>query len=296
MNAHTLQATQIVDRIVSGWRAAPTVKIVQATADLPVRVPADVRGMWRSGEAYIVSGTQPLSMVGDTLAHEALGHCGLREVLGGSWGSFMLGVQSGLRAGDGRLRCFRDDVRAAYVDTAGVFNLNATQESDEIAAAIVESRFHSPSGRLRVQQPLRKLMQAASGHFSREVLYRDRPVDFDQLLGTILIAEHRLRYGGAFFGLGFRLKGWYAPPMPKFDPNAPPMTLAESERLLKEEDERVAKKGGWPMEAISFATLLAFLAVIGLILLFGPTFEFGTISILILIIGVLALWKANVID
>lgn len=247
MNAHTLQTAQIVDRIVAGWRAAPPVKVVQATADLPVHAPADARGMWRRGEVFVVA-NQPLNMVGDTLAHEAIAHHGLRETLGPSWGSFMHGVQSGLRAGDGQLRCFRDDVRAAYVDGGGRFNLNATQESDEIAAAIAESRFHGATGRMRVQQPLRKLMQAAGGQFSREVLYRDRPVDFDQLLGAILAAEHRLRYGGAFFGLGFRLKGWYASQMPApkpLDRYKPPMSLRESERLLKAEKDWSATKNGW---------------------------------------------------
>lgn len=241
MNAHTLQTAQIVDRIVGGWRAAPTVKVVQATEDLPVHVPADTRGMWRRGEVFVVA-NQPLDMVGDTLAHEAIAHHGLREALGQHWRGFMFGVQSGARTGDGRLRCFRDEVRGTYVDESGACNLSPVPEADEICAAVTESRFHAPSGRLRVQQPLRKLMQAASGHISREVLYRDRPVDFDQLLGTLLASEHRLRYGGAFFGLGFRLKGWYASRMPKFDPYKPPMTLRESEFLLREEADRIKRK------------------------------------------------------
>lgn len=242
MNAHTLQASKIVDRIVGGWRGAPSVTVVSNTTDLPVPAYADVRGMWRPGEVFVVASTQPLSAVGGTLAHEIIAHHGLRETLGRSWRPFMNAVQAGLRAGDGRLRCFRDGVRSAYVDDNGVFNLSATRESDEIAAAVTESRFHGATGRLRVQQPLRKLMRAAAGHISREVLYRDKPVDFDQLLGTILISEHRLRHGGLFFGLGYRLRRWYAPPMPKFDPNAPPMSLRESEFLLREEADRIKRK------------------------------------------------------
>lgn len=239
--SQVLQAEAIVHRITSGWRGAPPVTVVSNTTDLPVAAPADARGMWRGGQSFIVS-TQPLDLVGDTLAHETLGHCGLRETLGRHWRGFMFGVQSGARAGDGRLRCFRDEVRGTYVDESGACNLSAVLEADEICAAVTESRFHAPSGRLRVQQPLRKLMLAAGGHISREILYRDRPVDFDQLLGTILIAEHRLRYGGAFFGLGRRLHGWYAPGMPKFDPNAPPMSLRESEFLLKAEADRVTNR------------------------------------------------------
>lgn len=244
MNARTLQASKIVDRIVGGWRGAPPVTVVSNTTDLPVPAYADVRGMWRPGEVFIVA-NQPLDLVGDTLAHEALGHCGLRETLGRHWRGFMFGVQYGARSGDGRLRCFRDEVRGIYVDESGACNLSPVLEADEICAAVVESRFHSPSGRLRVQQPLRKLMLAAGGHISREVLYRDKPVDFDQLLGTILISEHRLRHGGLFFGLGWRLRGWYAPPMPApkpLDRYTPPMSLRESEWLLEQEADRIRKK------------------------------------------------------
>lgn len=261
MNAHTLQATQIIDRITSGWHAAPTVTIVEWPEDLPVKnAPRDARGLWRGGEAFIVS-TQPLDMVGDTLAHEALGHYGLREALGRHWRGFMFGVQSGARSGDGRLRCFRDEVRGTYVGESGACNLSPVLEADEICAAVVESRFHAPSGRLRVQQPLGKLMLAAGGHISREVLYRDRPVDFDQLLGTILIAEHRLRYGGAFFGLGRRVRDWYYSPMAKpTSIHDIPMTLAESERLLKAEDDRLAKTGPWLIELVSAIGVVALIS------------------------------------
>ena len=82
MNARTIQVAQIVDRITSGWHAAPPVTIVEWPEDLPVKnAPRDARGMWRGGEAFVVA-NQPLELVGDTLAHEALGHCGLRETLG----------------------------------------------------------------------------------------------------------------------------------------------------------------------------------------------------------------------
>lgn len=263
MNAHTIQVAQIVDRITSGWHAAPPVTIVDWPEDLPVKnAPRDVRGLWRRGEAYVVA-TQPLDLVGDTLAHEVIAHHGLRETLGRSWGSFMFGVQAGVRAGDGRLRCFRNEVRGTYVDESGNCNLSPMAESDEIAAAIAESRFNVVTGRMRVQQPLSMLLRAAAGHISREVLYRDRPVDFDQLLGTILISEHRLRHGGLFFGLGYRLRRWYAPPMPSpkpVDRYTPPMSLAESDRLLKEEDERVASKGPWAIELISAITVVALIS------------------------------------
>jgi hypothetical protein len=244
MNAHTLQVTQTVDRIVSGWRGAPPVSVVHATTDLPVPAPTDARGMFRKGEAWVVASTQPTSQVGETLAHEALGHHAMRITLGRSWSPFMHAMQDGMRDGDWRLQCFRDEVRSAYVDDAGDFNLSRVAESDEITAAIVESRFDSATGRMDIKRPWKKLALAAAGHFSREGLYADVPASFEQLEGTILFAEHRLRYGGAFFGLGYRIRHWYASAnMSKpWNPNDRPMSLRESESLLKAENDRLREK------------------------------------------------------
>lgn len=263
------QVTQIVQRITGKWRGAPPVTIVNTPADLPVKAPSDVRGMWRQGQAFIVA-TQSLVGVEDTLAHEIIGHHGMREALGRSWRSFMFGVQSGARSGDSKLRCFREDVRSAYTDESGACNLSPLVESDEIAAAVAESRFNGVTGRMQVQQPLKKRLLAAAGHFSREILYRDVPVSFDELLGRLLTAEQRLRFGGAFFGLGARLKNWYAPPMPApkpLDRYRPPMDLQESERLLREDDGRRNYWSDIKMSAtIVGAGVLALMVVCGFII------------------------------
>jgi hypothetical protein len=274
MNHHTLQATQIVERIASSWRGAPQVKVVGSPSYLPIIAPDDTRGMWRPGEAFIVSNTQSLDMVGGTLAHEVIAHHGLRETLGGNWRSFMNAVQSGARSGDGRLLCLRDHVRSIYNDE--IFSLSPVAESDEIAAALVEYRFNSESGRLAIDQPMRQIMLAAKGHFSRETLYLDRPVDFDQLEGAILAAEHRLRYGGPWFGLGRRLKDWYAPPMPApkpLDPYKPLMTLAESEDLLKADAYERQSREEWKTIG------LFVLVVIGVIWIL---YSFGSLVLVIL--------------
>lgn len=226
-----------VQRLENAWRGGPGVTLVQSVADLPFPAPNDVRGAFLpgSGEVFVVANTQTSGQVAGTMAHEVLGHRGLRADLGRSWQEFMFGIQSGLRSGDGQLQRFRDGVRSVYVDNNGVFNLSVVQEADEITAAVVESRFRSDTGRMHVDQPLRKRISAAMGHFYRETLYADRPVSFDQLEGAILAAEHRLRFGGAFFGIGRRLKDWYAPPM-SFDPYKPPMTMEESQRMLTAEE------------------------------------------------------------
>jgi len=239
MDTHALQATAIVDRIVSGWKGAPPVTVVNETTDLPIPAPPDVRGLWLRGHTFIVSGSQPLSAVGETLAHEAIGHHSVRATLGTHWVPYLRAIQHGLRRDDSHLKGFQQRVRSSYVDDNGVFNLSPLYESDEITAAIAQHCFHTPSGRLKVDQPLRKMMRAAAGHISREALYFERPVDFDQVLGTLLAAEHRLRYGGLFFGLGRLLNGWYAATMSNpLDRYNPPMSMHESESLLKAESDR----------------------------------------------------------
>lgn len=239
MLSHAIKASQIVQRLTSAWRGSPPVTVVRATTDLPISTPEDVRGMWLRGEAWIVANTQPLSKVAGTTAHEAIGHGAMRSTFGKHWRGFMHDIQSGLRGGDQRLQYFREHVRTVYVDDAGTCNLSPVSESDEITAALVEHRFNGESGRLSIGSPLRKIMRAAAGRFSREALYCDRPVDFEQLEGAILTAEHRLRHGGSFFGIGFRLRRWYAPGMKPWNPNAPPMSIDESNRLLKAESDRL---------------------------------------------------------
>ena len=252
-------AEMTVQRITAGWRGAPPVHVVLRTADLPMVVPGDVRGVYsaRAGAAWIVEETQPHLYIPHTVAHEILGHHAMRETLGASWRSFMGALQSGLRAGDSRLGIARAHVRETYVDGGGSFHLNSVQESDEITAYVAELGFNGDNGRMQVNAPVRKRLQAATGQFCRETLFMDRPVCFDQLVGMLLAAEHRLRHGGPIWGLGYRLRRWYAPPMPKFDPHARPMTLDESQTLLAAEAYRRKSAGEWKAMAMFAGAVLS---------------------------------------
>lgn len=248
-----------VQRLVSSWRGAPPVHVVQRTADLPMQVPDDVQGVYDASArvAWIIKETQPRYRIPQIVAHEVLGHFAMRETLGASWRSFMGALQSGLRAGDSRLGAARAHVREAYVDDGGSFHLNSVQESDEITAYVAELGFNGDSGRMQVNTPVRKRLQAAAGHFYREALFMDRPVCFDQLVGMLLAAEHQLRHGGPLWGLGGRIKRWYAPAMPKFDPHARPMTLDESQTLLAAEAYRRKSAGEWKAMAMFAGAVLS---------------------------------------
>lgn len=75
--------------------------------------------------------------------------------------------------------------------------------------------------------------------------------------------------------------GRYTPPMADFDPNRPPMSLKESEDLLKGSDDWKATKAGW---AGMFGELWLLVIVVGaaliagLVLLIGGTILGSTVA------------------
>lgn len=246
-------ARGIVDQLVSNWRAAPPVRVVEIVDDLPCKVYDDTRGLYRRGEAWIVANACTKSEVIETLAHEVVGHHGMRQALGSLWRPFMQAIQSGARGGDPRLNRIRKHVARAYVDQSGQCNLNPIAHSDEMAAALAQLRFSGKSGRLEVARPMRKVAKAAVGQMSREGLYLNSPATFEELEGALVLSEHHLRFGGHFWGVGFLARRWYAAAtMAKpWNPKSPPMSLDESESLLKAENARLSsvedRKAFWPI-------------------------------------------------
>lgn len=273
---HFQQAQQAVLRLTSQWRGAPPVTVVANARDIPGVDFDDARGAFRPAhkDVFIVANTQPLAQVADTMVHETLGHHGMREHLGLHWRGFMHAVQGGIRGGDWWLAEVRHDVRRAYVDDYGQPYLTPVQEADEVVAAVTETFFRPESGRIEIKTPIRARVAAARGHFNREILYRDWPVSMLQLLGTILAAEHRLRHGSAWWGIGHRLREWHTARMPKFDPLARPMSLDESQTLLAAEESRRQDWQEWKaMGMFAGAILCGLVALAGILywvlLIFG---------------------------
>lgn len=269
------QAKLAVDHIVGNWLGAPPVEVVARVSDLPISAPADVRGFYRKGSAWIVADTHIFHSVGATVAHEILGHHGVRESLGTNWRPFMHSIQDGLRSGDKRLQLVRSEVRSNYVDDAGRFNLSSVAESDEIVACVAEYGFDPVAGRLIIQKPAHKLAIAAKGQFMRETMYMDHPATFEQLEGELVAAEHRLRHGGPVWGLGFKLRRWYASAMSKpWNPNDRPMSLHESNQLLSAEKDR---RDNWEgLKTVGQFLLVGCGVVLILFVLGGLLFDLAT--------------------
>jgi hypothetical protein len=234
MNAQAVSTK--VGAFTKSWRGAPPVRVVETPSDLPIkRVPLDARGMFRGGEVWVVASTQGFNSPLRTFVHEAVGHHGLRELLGSGWAGFMGGLSRNTRNLQGDAGEVAQHIRHAYRDDSGHFNLSALEAADEVSANLAEYVFSPSQGRLVIEQPLKKQASAVAGHFAREVLYFDAPVTENQLEGTLLQAEHFVRHGGLFWGLARRLRDWYYPPM-ALDRYKPPMSMAESEELLRAAD------------------------------------------------------------
>lgn len=199
-----------VGRLTADWCAGPPVTVVPSVADLPVAVPADVVGLFYRRKVFIVA-AQPRDRLGRVLAHEAFGHFGLRKALGRvGWRRFMLAVHTAARkGGDTFLRGLHGKVKSLYGNDRGKTELRPVQQADELVSAYAEDAFDPRSGRLLVHDPVLKQAEAVVGHLAREYLRLDVPVCSRQVEGMLLYSEHTLRYGGAFWGAGFRLKRLY---------------------------------------------------------------------------------------
>ena len=129
-----------VNKITAKQANGPRTIVVATPADLPVDAPDDVRGMYLRGTVYVVASTNSNAReVASTLAHETIAHHGLRNMLGREgWLKLMGSIQLALASGNKPLNAIRADIRKAYVDENGVYNLNKNQESDEISARAVE--------------------------------------------------------------------------------------------------------------------------------------------------------------
>jgi hypothetical protein len=104
----TAQVERLAERITKGWVNAPEIVVVATEADLPVRIRGQIvkadraegttPGLFdtKTKKVYLIASN--LSNANDvilTLAHEAAGHYGLRELLGNSYTSTMNSLYRG---------------------------------------------------------------------------------------------------------------------------------------------------------------------------------------------------------
>lgn len=241
----TSYASNVVYWFTSRWQRGPKVHIAPTARHLPVLAPEDARGLFYRGEVHVVAEQAPTTVV-QTLAHEAVGHYGMRKWLGAEWPTFMRGIQNGAKSGDMGLRQLQAHIRQTYVDGKGNYQLSALQESDEIAAYAAEELICYQTGTLRPDRAWQKAFLATRGRLIREGLLLDGSISREELEGALFLAAKHMEAGPwskAQDRISTFLAAWgIIWPMAKFDPLKPPRSLSENLDLLRRADQQVRDK------------------------------------------------------
>ena len=272
------KASSVVNWFTSQWRTGPKVHIAPTARHLPFSAPDDARGLHWRGEVHVVASQAPDSLA-QTMVHEAVGHFGMRELLGDEWPHFMRHIQDGVRSGDPGLLKIRAHILAAYVDDLGEYCLNPMQEADEIAAYVAEEILCMRTGEIRPARPWRQALQAVKGRFLREIMHLERPVSRAELEGMLLLAVRRMERGTLgpvrhWIGRVWERCGSMAAMAYK---HRPPTSLQESQDLLKAADAWESRKNSFGL-TISLLPVLLILAIFVGCMLLGFSWIAGFIA------------------
>ena len=252
----------VVSWFTSQWRAGPKVSIAPTARHLPFNAPDDARGLHWRGEVHVVA-SQPADSLAQTMVHEAVGHFGMRELLGDEWPHFMRHIQLGIQERDPGLLKIQAHIRRAYVDDDGQFCLSPMQEADEIAAYVAEEILCMRTGEIRPARPWTQALEAVRGRFLREGLCLERAVTRSELEGMLLLAAKHMEGGlltPARQQIG-RAWEWCCSMSPMAYKHRPPADLRESQDLIKAaNDADAAKLGG----KVAFGEFLTLATVVGI--------------------------------
>lgn len=195
----TADLQKAIAPVLKRWENGPNITVVATTKDLPMKAPSDVHGVYFGGKVYLVAqNIRDKAKAMEVLTHEAIAHHGLREMLGDDWKKFMANIQLALKTGNKPLAAIRKDVRAAYVDDAGKFNLSEMQEADEIAAKVVEQAVDA-DGNFRPGFWFVKSVYAKVVEFLRSIGI-DVKMTMAELQGALVNAQRFLEAGNRTAG------------------------------------------------------------------------------------------------
>jgi hypothetical protein len=198
----TAEAQAHVTSLTKKWKNGPPITVVATPADLPMEAPDDARGVYWKGKVWIVAGPHnDRTEIARTLAHEAVAHFGLRNMLNGDeWRQYMRNIQLAIKSGNKALTAIRDQVRSAYVDGDGKLYLTEQQEADEIAAKVAEQAV-GPDGEFRPGFGFVKAVYARIMQFLRE-LGLDVNLTLAEVQGMLVLAQRNLEAGKRTVGQG----------------------------------------------------------------------------------------------
>lgn len=251
----------LIADITSGWRNPPLIEVVPSARALPVAAPDDALGMYLRGQVWLVE--QPHSHPLQVLAHEAIGHHGVRTLLGADWRMTMRDLLQGIKGGGDRaLTRASWRVRDAYVDDAGEFMLTGIAEADEVLARLAEAWADPRTA--AVAHPSRAARARAYwADFRRRWMYQDIAGTAEQ--ARVLLADASeliLRGYPAWHPLAWWYSAHMAHPTKPMGPKNPARSLRESEQLLAAARQ---SEGSWAMWQF-IASVLGFLVAAGFLL------------------------------
>ncbi len=205
----TSRVQAIVDELAGNWKDGPQITVVESVADLPGDHPADTRGLYQRGRVWIVADAYAHGSrkgIAKTLAHEAVAHYGLRDMLGRQdWTQLMDRIQLGIETKNKPLTSLRDRVREAYRDEDGGYSLSPEQEADEIAALAVEDAIDA-DGNFRPGFSMFKAVFAKVAQFLRD-LGIDIAFTNAELQGMLVLSMRGLQVGERTAGGGRMVLG-----------------------------------------------------------------------------------------
>ncbi len=106
-----------VRKATASWKNAPAVRLVRSADELPFEAPPDVEGAWHQGTVYLVTDNlRDGEHAARVLVHEAVGHGGVRALLGEHLHRLLDDVWRAYEAGKLRERDARLDLRAIARD------------------------------------------------------------------------------------------------------------------------------------------------------------------------------------
>ncbi|WP_216293261.1 hypothetical protein [Delftia acidovorans] len=223
--------------------------------------------------------SQPADSLAQTMVHEAVGHFGMRELLGDEWPHFMRHIQLGIQERDPGLLKIQAHIRRVYVDDDGQFCLGPIQEADEVAAYAAEEILCMRTGEIRPARPWTQALEAVRGRLLREGLCLERAVTRSELEGMLFLAAKHLE-GGALAParrwIG-RAWEWCGSMTLMAYKHRPPTSLQESKDLLKAADAWESRKNSFGL-TISLLPVLLILATFIGCMLFGLSWIAGLMA------------------
>ncbi|MCP3673139.1 MAG: hypothetical protein GY829_01520, partial [Gammaproteobacteria bacterium] len=118
--------------------------IVQSISNLPKalldnhNVPNDVRGVAYKGKSYLVADNIKVDEAHRVLQHEVIGHTAMEALLGNDFNQLIELIGRLKKRGDKQVVQVLEEIKSSYIDNAGQYNLDKTQEAREVIAHIAE--------------------------------------------------------------------------------------------------------------------------------------------------------------